>query len=616
MKGNEYEDKDGQRQKDKIRKRYRGIAPEKIQIIPITISQPDFDDDSEPQRVAVYARVSTGDPRQTSSYELQKNYYESQVKNHPNWTLYEIYADEGLSGTSTEKRKEFNRMIEDCKAGKIDLIITKSISRFARNYVDCGRIVRELMNLNPPVGVRFESENLFTLKMQGEMQLLMFSGIAQEESRIKSYAMNASIEMRFGSGIFLTPPLLGYDQDEGGNLVVNEKEAKIVRLIFFLYLYGYTCQQIADALTQLGCRTKKGRTVWSASTISQVLRNERHCGAVKARKTFTPDYLDHKSRKNRGECRGYFVRDHHEPIIPPEDYFAVQKLLSNAKYGGRGILPQLHTVSEGDLRGFVAINPHWGGFSAENYRSASLDICESGEGRRPEQINAHPGDFDLRGFETVRAQFFPTFRVPCITVSANDIRFNQACIQKLGEARFIEMYVHPEKRVLAVRPTKEKTRHAVCWVRLDKNNQWMSRAVGGAAFIPVLYQLFEWRKEYKYCVRGLYCPDESPAILLFLMGDAEVLIPDAVFGANGQERFRSAARKSVVAFPSSWAQGFGDRCYIQSASRGYAAAEICNARHRTVSAEQERDFTVSGVIADSIRKLALEVQREGVAESE
>lgn len=277
-----------QQQKDKIRRRYQGTVSEKVRIIPVTAAQPDFDDDSTPKRVAVYARVSTGDPRQTSSYELQKNYYESQVQKHPNWTLVSIYADEGLSGTSIQKRKEFNRMIQDCKAGKIDLILTKSISRFARNYVDCGQIVRELMDLNPPVGVRFESENLFTLKMQGEMQLMMFSGIAQEESRIKSNAMNASIEMRFGSGIYLTPPLLGYDRDEEGNLVINEKEAKIVRLIFFLYLYGYTCQQIADTLTQLGCRTKKGNTVWSAGSVLQVLRNERHCGAVQARKTFTP----------------------------------------------------------------------------------------------------------------------------------------------------------------------------------------------------------------------------------------------------------------------------------------------------------------------------------------
>ena len=199
MNENERRQENIQQQKAKIRRRYQGMEPEKIRVIPVTVSQPDFYDDSEPRRVAVYARVSTGDPRQTSSYELQRNYYEKQVQKHPNWTLVSIYADEGLSGTSTKKRKEFNRMIEDCKAGKIDLILTKSISRFARNYVDCGHIVRELLDLNPPVGERFESENIFTLKMESEMQMLIFSGMAQEESRIKSNAMNASIEMRFGT---------------------------------------------------------------------------------------------------------------------------------------------------------------------------------------------------------------------------------------------------------------------------------------------------------------------------------------------------------------------------------------------------------------------------------
>ena len=147
MNENERRQESVQQQKAKIRRRYQGIDSEKIHVIPVTVSQPDFDDDSAPKRVAVYARVSTGDPRQTSSYELQKNYYESQVQKHSNWTLVSIYADEGLSGTSTQKRKEFNRMIEDCKAGKIDLILSKSISRFARNYVDCGQIVRELMEL-------------------------------------------------------------------------------------------------------------------------------------------------------------------------------------------------------------------------------------------------------------------------------------------------------------------------------------------------------------------------------------------------------------------------------------------------------------------------------------
>lgn len=619
MNENERRQENIQQQKAKIRRRYQGIDPEKIRIIPVTVSQPDFYDDSEPRRVAVYARVSTGDPRQTSSYELQRNYYEKQVQKHPNWTLVSIYADEGLSGTSTQKRKEFNRMIEDCKAGKIDLILTKSISRFARNYVDCGHIVRELLDLNPPVGVRFESENIFTLKMESEMQMLIFSGMAQEESRIKSNAMNASIEMRFGSGIFITPPLLGYDRDEDGNLIVNEKEAEIVRLIFFLYLYGYTCQQIADTLTQLGCRTKKGNTVWSAGSILQILRNERHCGAVRARKTFTPNYLNHKSRKNLGDRLGYFVEDHHEPIISPEDYFAAQKLISNAKYGGRGLLPELHTVSEGVLRGFVAVNPRWAGFVAADYREASMRVCESSAAYEPIKIEVRPGDFDLRGFEVARFQFFQITDMPYVTISAHGIQFNRICIQKLNETKFVELLIHPIQKVLVVRPAEENTRHSLRWARLSGKGKWMSRKIGGAAFIPTLYQLFSWNVEYKYCIKGVCHRNEENAILLFRWADAEIFIPDKIFGGIHHRLFRNAARQAVAAFPASWADTIGDDCYTHCRSQELAGLDAGGERQLMASAKPsvegcERDFTASNHIADSIRNLIPQVRQEGSAD--
>lgn len=585
----------------------------------MTVAQPDFDDESTTKRVAVYARVSTGDPRQTSSYELQKNCYESQVQKHPNWTLVSIYADEGLSGTSTQKRKEFNRMIEDCKAGKIDLILTKSISRSARNYVDCGQIVRDLMDLNPPVGVRFESENLFTLKMQGEMQLMMFSGIAQEESRIKSNAMNASIEMRFGCGIYLTPPLLGYDRDEEGNLIINEKEAKIVRLIFFLYLYGYTCRQIADTLTQLGCRTKRGNTVWSAGSILGVLRNERHCGAVQARKTFTPNYLNHRSKKNRGDRLSYFAEDHHEPIITPEDYFAVQKLLSNAKYGGRGILPELHTIAEGALQGYVAVNPRWAGFEAADYREASLRVCGPSIELEPVRIESQPGDFDLRGFEVVRAQFFQTVHTPCITLSVKGIYFNCVCIHKLGGAKFVELLVHPDKKMFAVRPSAENERHSLCWARLTGNGKWMSKTVSGAAFLPTLYQLLGWKTEYKYCIKGICRHNQEGSILLFRWEDAEILIPDRIFGDSGHRLFRSAARRAVTAFPSLWANSMGDHWYAHFQTQESAAM---NARRdwglmvpaRPPAGVSDRNLMGSKTIAEGIQDLIPQVQREGTTD--
>ena len=207
-------------QKARIRQRYKGIDPEELEVIP-ALPQQDIFKTEKKLRVAVYARVSTDDPRQTSSYELQKNHYQDVVNKNPNWILVEIYADEGISGTSLQHRDAFKKMIADCEAGKIDLIITKSVSRFARNVVDCIRYVRELSSLRPPVGVFFETEHLNTLDPKSEMILSFMSTLAQEESHTKSEIMNSSIEMRFRRGIFLTPPLLGYDQDENGDLVIN-----------------------------------------------------------------------------------------------------------------------------------------------------------------------------------------------------------------------------------------------------------------------------------------------------------------------------------------------------------------------------------------------------------
>ena len=176
--------------KAKIRERYKGINQDEIEVIP-ALPQIRLDDPNRTQRVAVYARVSTDDPNQTSSYELQRNHYQDLVNSHINWILVDIYADEGISGTSLKHRDSFIRMINDCRAGKIDLIITKSVARFARNVVDCIKHVRELAALNPPVAVFFETENIYTLNPNSEMSLSFISTLAQEESHTKSEIMNA-----------------------------------------------------------------------------------------------------------------------------------------------------------------------------------------------------------------------------------------------------------------------------------------------------------------------------------------------------------------------------------------------------------------------------------------
>lgn len=284
--------------KEKIRTRYKSIRTDELEVTMATPAKSFYNDTSE-KRIAVYARVSTDNLSQTSSYELQKNYYTATIERHSGWKLMKIYADEGTSGTSLKHRDAFIQMIEDCTEGKIDLIVTKSVSRFSRNVLDCIGYVRKLKTLQPPVGVFFETENIYTLNPDSEMSLAFISTMAQEESHNKSNSMNTSIEMRFRSGIFLTPVLLGYDNDEEGNLVINEDEAKTVRLIFFMYLYGYTCHQIADLLTSLGRPTKKQNTQWSPGSVLKILQNERHCGDILSRKTWTPNYLNHKSQKKQ-----------------------------------------------------------------------------------------------------------------------------------------------------------------------------------------------------------------------------------------------------------------------------------------------------------------------------
>ena len=552
-------------QKARIRQRYKGIDPEELEVIPALPPEDIFKTEKK-LRVAVYARVSTDDPRQTSSYELQKNHYQDVVNKNPNWMLVEIYADEGISGTSLQHRDAFKKMIEDCETGKIDLIITKSVSRFARNVVDCIRYVRELSSLRPPVGVFFETEHLNTLDPKSEMILSFMSTLAQEESHTKSEIMNSSIEMRFRRGIFLTPPLLGYDQDENGDLVINPHEAKIVQLIFYMYLNGSSTQQIADSLTELGCKTKKNNDVWSPSTILQILQNERHCGDVLARKTWTPNYLDHKSRKNNQDRNQYRKVGHHEAIISRDDFIAVQKLITNAKYGNKEILPELHVIQKGSLSGFISINPRWSGFKARDYFEASQSVLKPANMNVPDTITASAGSFDLRDYEVARGQFFSSVGRISVSFSYKQISFNKDAIRKFPNIKFVELLIHPSSKLLAIRPCSSETKNKVQWSRL-KDGQLIPKPISGAAFLPTLYEIFKWDKKCKYRILGVAHQKDNENVLIFNMDDTEIRIPTStndVSAPNNNTPDTISDSKSVLAYPADWMNSFGNNYYTQS----------------------------------------------------
>lgn len=560
-------------QKQRIRERYKGVDADLLEVIP-AIPPEDIFHGMEKKRVGVYARVSTDDPRQTSSYELQKNHYEDVVSRNPNWELVKIYADEGISGTSLQHRDAFIEMIADCKAHKLDMIITKTVARFARNVLDCIGYARELAAMNPPIGILFETENIYTLNSNSEMSLSFIATLAQEESHTKSEIMNASIEMRFRRGIFLTPPLLGYDNDENGNLVINEEEAKTVRLIFFMYLYGFSTQKIAETLTELGRRTKPGNTKWSSSSILQILQNERYCGDVLARKTFTPNYLNHKSKKNRQDRNQYFHKNHHDAIISRDDFLAVQQLIYNAKYGNKGILPQLHVIEMGALQGYVPVNPRWSGFRANDYQIASGSIYTESEPTidATRNIEVKTGDFDLRGYEVARGQYFSGAGRVTVSFNIREMKFSTECVRKFPNCTNIEMLVHPGKKMFSVRPASKDARNSVQWAKVHDGIS-IPRPISGTAFLPTLFALFDWNPAFKYKVTGYLLKNDTESVLIFNTHDTEVFISATAISdtENSSDTisediapFTAGAKKDIVAFPADWATNFGENYYAQS----------------------------------------------------
>ena len=563
---NEREEKLGRTsdQKTRIRERYKGVDKEFLDIIP-AIPPEDFYSETSVKRVAVYARVSTDDPRQTSSYELQKNHYTDMVSRRQDWRLVRIYADEGISGTSLQHREAFIEMIEDCRQKKIDLIVTKSVSRFARNVLDCIGYVRQLKAMQPPVGVFFETENIYTLNPNSEMSLSFISTLAQEESHTKSEIMNSSIEMRFSRGIFLVPELLGYDLDTDGNLVVNESEARIIRFIFFNYLYGYSIEYIADTLTKLGCQTKKGNETWATESVNYILRNERYCGCVKARKTFTPNYLDHKSKKNRQDRNQYIMWNHHAPIISKDDFLAVQRLMDNAKYGRNSILPELQVITSGYLKGFVSINPRWAGFKANDYYLACQSAYpDMGLHEKGMKVEADAGDFDLRGFEIARAQFFNISGQLTVTFSADKAVFGVNPVRAFKQSQYMEMLINPTKLLLAIRPAGKDTQNAMRWSK-TLDGKVMPRAVSGKAFMPTIYELLGWQKDYKYKLLGEVKTFGSNSILLFDLKEPEVMIPASVLGGDAVSMEGRSGH--IKGYPPDWQFGFGNDFYSHARER-------------------------------------------------
>lgn len=309
----------------------------KVTTIPATINKFTAKpmDSKKKRRVAGYARVSTDHEDQQTSYEAQVDYYTTYIQGREDWEFAGLYSDEGISATNTKHRDGFNRMIADALAGKIDLIITKSVSRFARNTVDSLSTIRKLKEHN--IECYFEKENIWTFDSKGELLLTIMSSLAQEESRSISENVTWGHRKRFADGkvSFAYSRFLGLDKDkETGKIVVVPEQAETVKLIFKLFLEGMTPHSIAAELTERGIKTPAGKDVWNQQTVRRMLSNEKYKGDALLQKEFTVDFLQKKMKKNEGEVPQYYVEGNHEAIISPAVFDMVQAELAKRKRSG------------------------------------------------------------------------------------------------------------------------------------------------------------------------------------------------------------------------------------------------------------------------------------------
>jgi len=505
--------------------------------------------ESKPLRVAPYCRVSTEHENQASSFELQKDYYEKFVASHPSWELVRVYADEGLSATSYSKRDDFIRMLDDCRDGKIDLIITKNVSRFSRNVVDCLGIARDLLAAKHPVGIYFQENNINTLTRNNEMMLTMLSSLAQAESEAKRESMLWSIDKRFSRGQFLTPTnnLLGYvtDKDAKGNLAIEEEGAKTVRAIFKLFLAGYSLAKIAYILSSYQRPTAKGNMFWTPSSVRGILINERFCGDVVAQKTFTVDVITHRTKKNKGQKRSVYKRDHHEAIVSRSEYIQALLLLKS-KRGSIYFNPEysIRVIRSGLLMGFMPVNPAFGGYSPSHYIGA-LDAADI-------VMPSLNGEIvDIKNATVARIQEFSHSMIASLSISEKQLKFNKDCMDFFPDTAFVEILFHPTELIIAVRPTTKDNKNGVLWD---------TKPISASNLCKNLFIFCSWQSTIRYKVMADCFIFEDDRVLMFDLNSAEFYIREQIeklaVDENGDEIsiWKDISR---LLQPEKWQEDFG-----------------------------------------------------------
>jgi len=485
-------------------------------------------------RTCAYIRVSTDSYDQENSLKNQRAHYEKFIAQFPHWEYVGIFADDGISGTSLKNRTGFRQMVEACKAGKIDLIVVKEVSRFARNVIDCLNTVQELLVLDPPVGIYFENNNLNTLDPGNKMFLAMFALFAELESELKSRSVLFGLKEMYAEDKYLCPAknLLGYDKDGKYGLKIEPEGAKTVRLIYDLFLSGYSEKEIAQVLTDLALPTGKGRLAWSTTSVRGICKNEKYCGDILMQKKYTVHFLSQQMKQNKGQKETHYESDHHEPIVTREEH-ARSLLLLNSDHNSPFFDHEyeLMVITRGLLAGFMPLNLAFGGYDAGHYLGALVmaDIPQ----KNIEAEIAH-----IAGTRRVRRELFSERDAATITVSKNDIGFSTACLSLFENTAYVEVLLHPNERLLAVRKTKKRNKNAI---------PWQSGAIPSKKVSHVLYTLMGWQKEWRYKMTADCFSKGNEQVIMFDLNCCEFRI-----------REKEKGSKSKRAVPREWLSCFGD----------------------------------------------------------
>lgn len=481
------------------------------------------------KRVAVYARVSTKSAEQVSSIENQTKYYTEKIENTENWELQEIYSDEGKSGTSMRKRIRFKQMIEDAGEKKMDLILCASVSRFARNVSDCIEQVRQLRTMNPshPVGVYFETENIYTLDPDSNQMLTMHAMLADWESANKSRRMILSYDQRICTGQYPVADLLGYKHTIDGDLLIEEEGAKTVKFIFYAFISGMSCEKIARILTEKKRPTLKGRTNWNAAMVRNIMQNERRWGDLDVRKTIVIDYVKGKTVRNNNIRDGAYVTQHHQGIVSPAVARAAKLVAASGKRLGTGVM-DISVIEHGALKGFVSVCPSWGGIDA----NAFIKVCS--KAYAPEELeqltfeaNVRSGkehskiiSMQFNGYEVPYGAYFLKRNCPIITLSSKRVFINKACHERLDNCKYIEVLYNPILQAIILRASNKDTPNAIPWIN---SKGQMELNFYARAFCSAIYEQLHFIRDYRFKFRGVLRERGKGKILFFYLDEPQIL---------------------------------------------------------------------------------------------